>query len=239
VTPSSADHRRDLLCAPPVVSVAGDIRGDGDDAASTVDTTARLARRRSSSTTARDSYREHRLVRSRLGVPPPRHDQIQRAGLVNRLRVARSADVVTVTAPPGTERRRSSLIGLDATSVRSRGTALRRQMTAPLRRSLAAAVSSVTADSRAALRSVARSGRPEEVVAAIARALAQSESKVVVVLDDVDSSRSGGDRALQLFVGRAPCECQLVLVARASRRSAGSSSRKPKFSPSSASMTSG
>ena len=172
---------------------------------------------RSASTTARDSCREQRLARSRLGVPPPRDDQIQRAGLVNRLRVARSADVVTVTAPPGYGK--TTLVA-DWARRDGRPFAWYRIAEADDGASfvahLAAAVSSATVGRRGALRSVVRRGTPEEGVAAIARALAQFESQVVVVLDDVDLlGDQAAIRALQLFVEELPAECQLVLVARA------------------------
>ena len=147
---------------------------------------------------------------------------------MNRLRVARSADVVTVTAPPGYGK--TTLVA-DWARRDGRPFAWYRIAEADDGASfvahLAAAVSSATVGRRAALRSVVRSGTPEEGVAAIARALAQFESQVVVVLDDVDLlGDQAAIRALQLFVEELPAECQLVLVARAEPASVPPSSRR-------------
>jgi LuxR family maltose regulon positive regulatory protein len=147
---------------------------------------------------------------------PRRHGAVPRPGLVNRLRAARSAGVVVVTAPPGygktvlvrdwSERDDRTFVWIAV----ERG-----EDAAAFARRL---VHSVLAAEHDGARSPAEARMPpEEAVAEAARILAVSQTPVVVCVDDIDLivDREAAS-ILTRFADEQPEGSQLVLVGRSS-----------------------
>jgi LuxR family maltose regulon positive regulatory protein len=152
------------------------------------------------------------LLESKLAIPVQRPGSMARAGLVNRLRVARSAPVVHITAPAGygkttavaewsrKDERPFAWCGVDEADD-----------AASFIGHLATAVCRVVGADETAI----RSQRPDEAIALIRHAIVGAGRDIVVVLDDIDLLQGvEAARLLACFAEELPAGSQLVLMTR-------------------------
>jgi LuxR family transcriptional regulator, maltose regulon positive regulatory protein len=152
------------------------------------------------------------LLESKLSIPVQRPGSMPRAGLINRLRVARAAPVVHVNAPAGygkttvvaewsrRDGRPFAWYGVDAADDPE-------SFVAHLATAVARAVGGDATewDGR----------RPDETVALLRHAIVASNSPIVVVLDDIDLLQGlEAARLLGCFAEELPPGSQLVLITR-------------------------
>lgn len=141
---------------------------------------------------------------------------VQRPGVVNRLRVARSASVVLISAPPGYGK---TTVAAEWARRDGRPFAWITVDSDDDARTFAAhfgtAVVHALGQTRRA--SIVRRLPAEEMVAYLGRVLASSATPIVVVVDDVDRlGDRDARRLLMRFADELPPESQLVLVGRSS-----------------------
>src|SRR3954468_21642894 len=153
---------------------------------------------------------------TRLTIPVHRPTTVTRAGLVNRLRVARAARVVLVTAPGGYGK--TTLV---ADWARRDGRPFAWYSVDPaddraaFARFLAASVARAHSIDGPVLEAIQPRRRPDETIAVLGRMLALVDTPTVVVLDDVDLLRDADShRLLARFVEEVPNDSQVVLIGR-------------------------
>jgi LuxR family maltose regulon positive regulatory protein len=157
----------------------------------------------------------HSSVDAGLSVPAERNDGVPRARLVNRLRVARDARLVLVTAPAGYgkttlvadwARRDGRPFAWHAVSVEERGDALVEN--------LAFAVAQLLPAHAPMLADLTSRRGGHDRVALLADVLEASHTPVVLVLDDAERLDAAATDVLMRLVAELPAESQLVLVSR-------------------------
>jgi LuxR family maltose regulon positive regulatory protein len=161
--------------------------------------------------------RDFALLESKLAPPPERPGDVRRTGPVNRLRSARHAKLVLVTAPAGygkttlvadwarRDGRLFAWYGVDETDDESRFVA-----------HMYAAISRALDTPEDAARVVPAHAHAGWTIALLARELELSASPIVVVLDGVERLRDPESvRLLARFVDELPQNAQLALVGRA------------------------
>jgi LuxR family transcriptional regulator, maltose regulon positive regulatory protein len=157
-----------------------------------------------------------RIFASKLTMPVHRPGSVRRAGLVNRLRVARAAALVLVTAPAGYGK---TTLAADWARRDDRPFAWysvdEADDAVTFVAHLAAAVSGLCSSGTSRPDVAAGYDRPDVAVALLARGLASVDSAHVLVLDDVDSLQEAESiRLLGRFVEELPPASQLVLISR-------------------------
>jgi LuxR family maltose regulon positive regulatory protein len=157
------------------------------------------------------------LFESKLTAPLHQMGSVPRTGLVNRLRAARTARLVLVSAPAGYgkttlvaewARRDGRPFAWYSVDASDKPAAFAGYLSTALIRAVRGPPGGFGAE--------ASSARPDESIALLGRLLASSGSPVVLVVDGVDQLRDPASaQLLARFVDELPPPSQLVLVSRA------------------------